>query len=78
MIYQHLPNNKHVHSEATHKKIIQAQSTCCGAMSCAYREDDLAFIFMAKSMLVFKRTRDFLEGYYKSSKDKYKEFIETA
>ncbi|MCX5804403.1 MAG: hypothetical protein NTU69_12900 [Proteobacteria bacterium] len=51
MVYQHLPNNKHIHSETTRKKLDQAQSVCCGAFTCAYREDDLAFVFVAKSKM---------------------------
>ena len=78
MVYQHLPNNKHVHSEATHKKLNQSQSVCCGAMTCAYRKDDLAFIFIAKSTLVFKRMQNFLVEYHEKSTDKYKEVIATA
>jgi len=75
MVYQHLPNNKHIHSEATRKKIDQVQSICCGAFTCAYREDDLAFIFVAKSKQVFSRLQHFLSAYHERSQNRYKEIL---
>jgi hypothetical protein len=76
MVYQHLPNYKRVHGEATKKKLNQAQSVCDGAMTCAYREDDLAFVFIAKSTPVFKRLEYFLTVYHEKSKDKYREIVQ--
>ena len=76
MVYQHLPNDKRVHSEATRKKLNQAQLVCCGAMTCAYREDDLAFVFIAKSAQLFKSVEDFLLMYHEKSKEKYKEIVQ--
>jgi hypothetical protein len=75
MVYQHLPNDKRVHSEATRRKLNQAQSACFGAMTCAYREDDLAFVFIAKSTQLFKRLEYFLSEYHEKSKEKYKEIV---
>jgi len=75
MVYQHLPNNKHRHSKATREKLDQVQSVCCGAFTCAYREDDLAFVFVAKSRKIFERVQRFLSAYHKKSKNKYKEIF---
>jgi hypothetical protein len=76
MVYQHLPNNKHIHGEATREKLNQVQSVCCGVFTCAYREDDLAFVFVAKSIQIFTRLQHFLSAYRERSKDKYKEIIQ--
>lgn len=73
MIYQHLPNDKRVHSEATRKKLYQARTVCNGAMVSAYREDDLSFLFIAKSQHLFKTLKDCLSEYYNKSSDRYKE-----
>jgi len=76
MVYQHLPNNKHIHGEAIRKKLDQVQSVCCGAFTCAYREDDLAFVFVAKSTQILRRLQHFLSAYHERSKDKYKEILQ--
>lgn len=73
MVYQHLPNDKKAHKEATRQKLNQAQSVCNGSMVCAYREDDLSFLFIAKSQHLFKTLKDCLSEYYSKSSDKYKE-----
>lgn len=75
MIYQHLPNDKRVHSEATRKKLDQTRTVCAEAMISAYREDDLSFIFIAKSQSLFKMLEYFLSVYYEKSSSKYKELI---
>jgi hypothetical protein len=76
MVYQHLPNDKWVHSEATRKKLKQVKSVCLEAMTCAYREDDLAFVFIAKSVHLFRKLEHFLSMYNAKSKDKYKEIVQ--
>jgi hypothetical protein len=76
MIYQHLPNNKHIHTEATRKKLRQVQSVCCDSLSLAYREDDLAFVFVAKSTETFRHLKQFLAEYHRRSKDKHKEIVQ--
>ncbi|MDI6817353.1 MAG: hypothetical protein QME41_09245 [Actinomycetota bacterium] len=53
MIYQHLPNNKHIHEVSVHKKLKQAIVASGCSWVLAYREDDLAFIFIAKSAARF-------------------------
>lgn len=76
MVYQHLPNDKRLHREATRKKLNQAKSVCLGAMTCAYREDDLSFVFIAKSAYLFRRLEDFLSMYHAKSREKYKEIVQ--
>jgi hypothetical protein len=76
MIYQHLPRNRHIHTEATRKKLNQAQAVCCGSFTLAYREDDLAFIFVAKSTKTLRHLQKFLSTYHHRSKNKYKEIVQ--
>lgn len=63
MIYQHLPYDKRGHVDATQKKLEQVKSVCNTELACAYREDDLAFVFVAKSKKIFKQLKDFLDNY---------------
>lgn len=72
MIYQHLPNNKHIHEESVNKKIKQAiEATGCSSVL-AYREDDLAFLFIAKNKAVFSTLCNLLESYHENSGHVYK------
>lgn len=72
MIYQHLPNNKHIHIEAVSKKINQAAALTRNAFICAYREDDLVFLFITKNYAVFEIVSESLKKYHKNSGHKYK------
>ena len=72
MIYQHLPNNKHIHEESVNRKIKQAiEASGCSSVL-AYREDDLAFLFVVKSEVLFSVLRNQLEGYHGNSGHIYK------
>lgn len=72
MIYQHLPNNKHNHEESVNKKIKQAiEASGCPSVL-AYREDDLAFLFIAKSEAIFSALCNLLEIYHGNSGHVYK------
>lgn len=72
MLYQHLPNNKHKHEEAVQKKISQAIKNTGCALVIAYREDDLAFLFIVKNETVFLSLREVLEKYHRNSEHLYK------
>lgn len=72
MIYQHLPNNKHWHIKSVEKKLSQIFSATGGSLTCAYREDDLAFIFIAKEKGLFKNICETLVKYHNNSKHRYK------
>ncbi len=72
MIYQHLPNNKHIHKESVSKKINQAKLSTNKAFVSAYREDDLAFIFMGKNEEIFESLNTQLHSYHEKSGHKYK------
>jgi hypothetical protein len=72
MIYQHLPNNKHIHKESVNNKIKQASEASGCSLVLAYREDDLAFLFIAKSKATFSELRAQLECYHESSDHQYK------
>jgi hypothetical protein len=75
MIYQHLPNNKHNHISATMNKLEQVHSVCSNALTCAYREDDLAFVFVATSKKLFMDLLVFLKKYHENSKHQYKTIV---
>jgi hypothetical protein len=72
MIYQHLPNNKHIHEESVYKKINQAIEVSGTPFVIAYREDDLAFLFIAKDEALFLKLSNLLEGYHINSGHVYK------
>jgi hypothetical protein len=64
MIYQHLPRDRSRCFDATQKKLLQARSVCNTELACAYREYDLAFVFVAKSKEIFKQLLDLLDKYF--------------
>lgn len=72
MLYQHLPNNKHLHEESVTKKLQQVHSADKSAFACAYREDDLAFLFVSKNKELHKKIQTILNKYHASSNNKYK------
>jgi len=72
MIYQHLPNNKHIHEEYVHKKIKQAIEASASPFVLAYREDDLAFLFIAKNEALLLKLGNLLESYHINSGHVYK------
>lgn len=72
MIYQHLPNNKHIHEESVCKKIKQAVEASDCSSVLAYREDDLAFLFIVKSEALFLELRNQLENYHGNCGHVYK------
>ncbi len=72
MIYQHLPNNKHIHKEAVEKKIAQASSSTGSNLICSYREDDLAFIFVVKNNRIFDSLLKLIKEYYTGSGHRFK------
>ena len=67
MIYQHLPMNKHIHEAAVKMKVEQLQSKSGGNLACAYRENDLAFIFVAKDLNLYRRLYGCLVAYHSTS-----------
>lgn len=72
MIYQHLQRNRHKHKESVQEKLHQVIKVSCSSLVLAYREDDLAFIFVTKSDEILAKLREQLEGYHKCSGHKYK------
>jgi len=72
MIYQHLPNNKDIHLCSVRKKLAQLQSASGGSLACAYREDDLAFLFVAKDQTIFDELCKILNDYHANSQHKLK------
>lgn len=76
MIYQHLPKNKHIHTESVERKLAQVRSVHPAANACAYREDDLAFIFVSKQQTRHREIKNLLAAYHANSVHKYKSLHE--
>ena len=74
MIYQHLTNNKNIHKESVDKKLVQASIHTGSQYVLAYREDDLAFLFLMKSNDLFNQLHSLLTTYHQNSDHKYKSF----
>jgi len=72
MLYQHLPNNKLIHKTATEKKLEQIRGVNRMAYTCAYREDDLAFLFVLKEKWLYEKIWDTLDRYHAKGICKYK------
>lgn len=72
MIYQHLQRNRNKHKDSVDKKLSQILSATGGSLACAYREDDLAFIFMAKDDSLFSNLYETFEKYHNNSGHRYK------
>ncbi len=75
MIYQHLPFNKKTHSAGIKKKVTQVRRVCLSEYICAYREDDVAFVFIAESKEDFVTLLQFLHEYCENSKSQCKEVV---
>jgi hypothetical protein len=71
MIYQHLQFNKHKHEGDVRKKVIQASEATQCPYVLAYREDDLAFLFLTKNRGKFSPFCKIIESYEASSCDPY-------
>jgi len=63
MIYQHLPRNRHHHEKSVLKKMEQARACHSECRLCAYRENDLAFLLMAKGQKLYERLFRALKTY---------------
>lgn len=74
MIYQHLPMNKKIHEDSVNKKITQVISVTKNQYVLAYREDDLAFLFIMKDEKKYNIINILLKDYYENSGHKYKSF----
>ena len=72
MLYQHLPNDKRMHKESVEKKLEQVRCADCNAYTCAYREDDLAFLFVSREKALIKEIIGLLTNYHVASDHKYK------
>ena len=76
MLYQHLPNDKNNHKTATERKLEQVRSVDRKVYTCAYREDDLAFLFVLKEKWLYEEIRSILERYHVKGICKYKSLHE--
>lgn len=72
MLYQHLPMNKHIHAASVAKKLAQVRGISAMAYACAYREDDLSFLFVSKQQSLHQEIHGILSGYHAHSNHKYK------
>ena len=72
MIYQHLSRDRNRHEDMVEKKLNQVNACCHDTFICAYREDDLAFIFISKEERIHKRVFNVLNKYHSRSDKKFK------
>lgn len=72
MIYQHLSRNRHNHEESVLKKLKQTTLATNNPLVLAYREDDLAFIFIMKNNAIYTSLYGLLSKYHKISGHIYK------
>ena len=72
MIYQHLTRNKNKQINSLREKIKQAVSSTNHELVLAYREDDLAFIFVMKGEDTYESLGNLLAGYHEKSGYRYK------
>ena len=72
MLYQHLPPNKNIHAQSVEKKLAQVRSINATVYAVAYREDDLAFLFVSKQKPLYQELHSILRGYQKSSTNAYR------
>lgn len=64
MIYQHLPRNSDKHMESVKNKIKQILDIDQTVLVCAYREHDLAFLFICKDADLYKSIYELLKKFY--------------
>ena len=68
MVYQHLSRNEHHRHPSMEKKLSQIRDLCGSTYSCAYREADLGFLFVAKRPELHNQIRTVLDCYCANSK----------
>jgi len=68
MIYQHLSRDRNYHDAGVQKKIVQAEKAAPGdVLVCAYRENDLAFLFVMKTQEQYREVFGILNAYHEKS-----------
>ena len=72
MVYQQLPRNRHWHINAFKNKLEQVKSLNDKIFVCGYREDDLSFIFVAKTIELHIKITGILKKYCLASSNKDK------
>lgn len=72
MIYQHLPYDNRIHIQQVNNRLQQIARVCLQSHIIAYRENDLAFLFITKSDEIFSKMQNCLEAYYDKSKHRSK------
>ena len=67
VIYQHLQRNSKKHEADMARKIEALANMSAGILISAYREKDLAFLFIAKSNAIHRKVRSAIEKYLNQS-----------
>jgi hypothetical protein len=67
MLYQHLLRDKDQHHSGTERKLSQARTRSRAVHACAYREGDLAFLFISKQPDMHSEIKQLLMAYHSSS-----------
>jgi hypothetical protein len=71
MFYQHLPSDKNKHVESVNKKLNQVRTAAGTVFTCAYREDDVAFLFISKNSNLNREIGSVLNRYYHENNRKH-------
>lgn len=75
MIYQHLPNNANQHVQQAEGRVKQLIEVCGQQLAIAYREHDLAFLFIVKTDEVFEKLQACLQAYHDKSRHEHRTLI---
>jgi len=78
MIYQHLSRDKNHHNTGVQKKVEQViKAATEDVLVCAYRENDLSFLFVMRTQEQYQEAFRLLNGYYEKSTSAYKSIYGT-
>ncbi len=78
MIYQHLSRDSNYHDAGVQKKMEQViKAAYEDVLVCAYRENDLSFLFVMKTQEQYQEVFRILIGYYEKSTSAYKSIYGT-
>jgi hypothetical protein len=72
MVYRQLPRNRDWHIKDFKNKLEQVKSLNDKIFVCGYREDDLSFIFVTKTIELHIKITDILKEYCLASSNKDK------
>ncbi len=72
MLYQHLSRDSRKHTASVERKLEQVRQADRTALVCAYRERDLAFLFVSKTQSLYDVIKGVLGNYHTNSNHAYR------